>query len=392
MSSRFLSPSAALLLLLALAIPVTHLTAAELHLTSPRNYEVIQRNAKNSGKIIVTGAFSGLFPPSSNVQARLLASNTLAADWIPLSRLQHTATGFQGEVDAPAGGWYRLEVRILGESPTLILQGFVEHVGVGEVFVICGQSNSANYGDEKQESKSGLVSAFTGKEWIICRDPQPGAGGNGGSFIPPFGDAIASQLKIPVGMIALGVGATSIREWLPAGAFFPNPPTLTNHVILHANKKWQSDGVIFDRLMGTLKPQGTNGFRAILWHQGESDANQKDDTRTLRGSEYQRLLQQLILSSRDETGWSCPWFVAQASYHSPDDPGSPEIRAAQRALWQSGVALQGPDTDSLSSNLRSNGGKGVHFSGAGLRAHAQLWADKVLPWLQSQVPSAATSP
>jgi len=31
---------------------------------------------------------------------------------------------------------------------------------------------------------------------------------------------------------------------------------------------------------------GPRGFRAVLWHQGESDANQKDPTRTLPGLQY----------------------------------------------------------------------------------------------------------
>jgi hypothetical protein len=38
----------------------------------------------------------------------------------------------------------------------------------------------------------------------------------------------------------------------------------------------------------------------------------------------------------------------------------------------------------LKGQLRENNGKGVHFSGAGLREHGALWAAKVLPWLQGQ--------
>ncbi len=30
------------------------------------------------------------------------------------------------------------------------------------------------------------------------------------------------------------------------------------------------------------------------------------------------------------------------------------------------------------------GGQGVHFSGAGLRAHATLWLEKIAPWLEEQ--------
>jgi len=32
------------------------------------------------------------------------------------------------------------------------------------------------------------------------------------------------------------------------------------------------------------------------------------------------------------------------------------------------------------------GGKGVHFSNAGLRAHAAVWMEKIAPWLEEQTP------
>ena len=44
-------------------------------------------------------------------------------------------------------------------------------------------------------------------------------------------------------------------------------------------------------------------------------------------------------------------------------------------------------TDKLGSEWRDNGGQGVHFTGAGLRAHAGLWVDRVAPWLKRQVGS-----
>jgi hypothetical protein len=76
-----------------------------------------------------------------------------------------------------------------------------------------------------------------------------------------------------------------------------------------------------------------------------------------------------------------PWFLAQASYHSESDPGSPDIREAQRASWTSGVAIEGPDTDSLRAEYRS----GVHFNGEGLRKHGRMWADTVGPWLEQRL-------
>ena len=134
-----------------------------------------------------------------------------------------------------------------------------------------------------------------------------------------------------------------------------------------------------------MKGLGFRGFRSVLWHQGESDANQQDPTRTLPGTLYREYLEQVIESSRRDIGWQAPWFVALASYHVPGDEGSPDIRAAQASLWEDEVALEGPDSDSLRGELRDSKGQGVHFSDQGLREHGKLWASKVGPWLANEL-------
>jgi hypothetical protein len=91
----------------------------------------------------------------------------------------------------------------------------------------------------------------------------------------------------------------------------------------------------------------------------------------------------LIRASRKQAGWDFAWFVAQATYHTPDDPSCPPIREAQRSLWQADLVIEGPDTDTLTAPYRQNGGKGTHFNDAGLKAHGLLWADKVSQYLDT---------
>jgi hypothetical protein len=148
--------------------------------------------------------------------------------------------------------------------------------------------------------------------------------------------------------------------------------------------EWESKGDAFATFVARMKQVGPHGFRAVLWHQGESDANQKDPTRTLPGNLYRQYLENVIRESRREIGWDAPWFVAQVSYHVPGDEESPDIRAAQTSLWKKGVALEGPDSDALKGDLRDDGGKGVHFSGPGLREHGERWVEKVAPWLEQR--------
>ncbi|MDB6034150.1 MAG: hypothetical protein JWM16_4488 [Verrucomicrobiales bacterium] len=349
-------------------------------ITSPLDYQVVQRSSKSKGSLLVRGELAGVtLNTTLTIQARLVLDGK-PRKWRRLAMDPKRST-FQADLEAPGGGWHRVEARALS-GDEVMAESVIEHVGIGEVFVIAGQSNSANHGAEKQNSTTGLVAAFDGTRWRLAHDPQPGASGEGGSFIPPFGDAIVQKFHVPVGIVACGVGATSVREWLAKDATFPNPPTLTNNVRQLPSGAWESTGTLFVTFTGRMKQLGPRGFRAVLWHQGESDANQDDPTRTLPGNLYRDYLEQLIDTSRREIGWKAPWFVAQASYHVPGDEGSPEIRGAQASLWKDGLALEGPDSDSIKGDLRENGGKGVHFSGPGLREHAARWFDKVAPWLE----------
>ena len=352
-----------------------------LTLTSPLDYQVIQRTSKDKGTITISGELIDAAVHADSIEARVTVEGK-DGDWRKLE-IKNDGMKFQAALSAPAGGWHRLEVRVVSGGK-VVAETAVAHVGIGEIFIVAGQSNSANHGEEKQHTKTGLVAAFDGTRWQPANDPQPGASGGGGSFMPPFGDAIAEKFHVPVGFVACGVGATSVREWLPKGAAFPNPPTVEGNVQRLASGEWESKGAIYTGFISRMKSLGAHGFRAVLWHQGESDANQSDATRTLPGNLYHEYLGKVILDSRREIGWEAPWFVAQVSYHVPGDEASPGIRAAQASLWKDGLALEGPDSDALKGELRENGGQGVHFSGPGLREHAARWVEKVAPWLERQ--------
>jgi hypothetical protein len=144
----------------------------------------------------------------------------------------------------PAGGWYRLEVRAL-RAGVEVSATVVEHVGVGEVFIVAGQSNAANYGQERQTTRTGLVAAFDGAGWQLANDPQPGAAGTKGSFMPSFGDAMAERFPVPIGIVATAIGSTSVREWLPAGTRMSYLPTLTRNVVTVGPGWWEASGRIF---------------------------------------------------------------------------------------------------------------------------------------------------
>jgi hypothetical protein len=224
-----------------------------------------------------------------------------------------------------------------------------------------------------------MVSTFDGTAWRPADDPQPGVQDSSrlGSFIPSFGDALYTRLKVPIAVACVGSGGTSVRQWLPKGERFRSPPTSPKFFSRVSEDQWESDGRLLQGMVGRIRQLGP--FRALLWHQGESDAHQGAG-HELSGPEYERMMERLISATRAAT-WEFPWMVAQVSYHTPADPSDPEIRAAQASLWKRGIALQGPDTDSLAGDNRQNHGTGVHMSAKGLEAHGGLWAERVAAWI-----------
>jgi hypothetical protein len=302
-------------------------------------------------------------------------------DWAPLDvarRLQR----FDTKISVPAGGWYKVLLRVTHEG-RMVAQSSVRHVGVGDVFVVAGQSNSTNYGSEKLKTQTQLVSTFDGMNWRLADDPQPGTadGSKGGSFLPAFGDALAQKLGVPIGVASTGAGATSVRQWLPRGERMKNLPTIASHVKQVGPGEWECTGELFEGLMRRVESLGPDGCRAILWHQGESDAGQAragyPADRQISGQQYHDFMATLIAASQKRAGRKLPWVTAQTTYHSEADAADEEFRAAQKSLWTEGLAIEGPDTDALRAEYRD----GVHFNVKGQQAHGRLWAEKVAAWL-----------
>jgi hypothetical protein len=381
---RFVKPRAPLIAALALFLSRYAGGAAELSLQSPLDYQVFQRAPGGKGAINVRGHTEAEAPQwQYRVAGKSWNGVALDETWRDFPAPPQNGA-FDFAITAPAGGWYRLEVRAAKDGQSL-LDAAVEHVGVGEVFIVAGQSNAGNYGAGKQQPRSGNVSSFDGKNWVIANDPQRGAGGEGGSFMPAFGDGMAERFRVPIGLVPVAAGGTSVRAWLPAGVEFARQTTKGVGVRPTANGQWESTGALFDKLAERLAALGPGGCRAVLWHQGESDAGQARGgapaDQQITGAQYAAFMETLIRASREHARWNVPWFTAQATYHSETDSADDEFRAAQKAAWDKGLAMPGPDTDALRGELRA----GVHFTAQGLQKHGALWVEKVAPWLEAQL-------
>jgi hypothetical protein len=324
-------------------------------LLCPQKWQVFQRETRMSGSLLISGRVS---QPADRVQARILGRSVageLPGEWVELGFDPITGS-FAQKLSVLPGGWYTVVVQAISKNQ-VIDQRKVDNVGCGEVFIGTGQSNSTNHGEARIEQTSGMVAAFDGVNWQFCTDPQPGTLDNSekGSFWPAFGDAMVEKYHVPIGVAVTGIGGTSVNHWLPDG----------ERKDIH---KW---------MMTRIWQLGKNGFRAVLWHQGEADVDMPQ-------VQYYEKLKTIIESSKHKAGWEFPWFVAQATYHGPGRTATDPIRKAQARIWDTGVALEGPDTDKLMGDNRENEGRGIHLSAKGLKNHGQMWAEKVSLWLEHQ--------
>ena len=314
-----------------------------LQLTSPIPHAVFQRDFRNTALVPVAGLARG----AARVEARYVtAKNGAAGSWQAVGNI--VAGKFAGSLSVPAGGWYRLEVRSLSWGFT-VAQAAVETVGVGEVFIVAGQSNAANHGGTRMTARSDLVSAWNGSGWVHAQDPMPIATGEGGSPWPVLGDLLAERFGVPVGILSVAVGATPVSAWLPNG------------------------GPCYSRLCDALAAAGPNGVRAILWHQGESDVSGGTTQ-----EQYVSRLGSVIAQTRKDAGRNVTWMIAVVGYnnHREFAANEPGIRQAQKALCDGKTTFQGPTTDDLlGKEMRSDG---IHLTEKGLREHAARWANELV--------------
>ena len=320
-------------------------------LTSPRDGRVFQRNSNDTGRVPIAGYVSGnveTLEAGAMVMDGYSGTNT---DWQPID---FQGNVFQGVLDVPAGGWYRLETRTFQEGQWQNGDS-IEGIGVGEVFVTAGQSNSANFGSPRLTPNSDRVVAMTEQAgWQPAADPQPWANGTTGSPWPVLGDLLVERLQVPIGLVSVGWGGTAVGEWLPGA-------TGLGHRAL------------YDRLQKALTMLGPNGARTVLWHQGESDAWAETST-----EEYRSRLETVISESRQDAGYDIPWGIALASFAQPwttVENEVPIVEGQLAMLRDDALTFRGPLTDDMvGSTWRWDG---IHFNEAGLREHARRWADAI---------------
>ena len=338
----------------ATSAPFNINSTATVALTKPITRQVVQRGSANTGTIAIQGTYAGT-PTSIEARALVMAgSGNSGSDsaWITLtpSPTGGTFSGSLGPVTA--GGWYQIEVRSVTAGAPGVTSS-VQRVGVGDVYLTAGQSNSANWGTPAGVCADDRVSSYnySNGSWAKAADPMPGAGGGGGSVWTRLGDLLAARDNLPVAFACMGEGSSQVADWVPV-----------------------TGGYYASHITAAVQAFPVNGFRAFLWHQGESDALASSGPAV-----YQTRLNSVISQSRVDAGWSVPWYISEASFH----PGSalsqeePVVEGQRRVIEGDALVFPGPVTDDfhLNGGVENTGwGYGVHFNAVGLADFAAQWA------------------
>lgn len=323
--------------------------AEELNVIVPTDRAVYQRGYDNEADVTVKAECDG----ATKIKARIVDGDNVLCDWTELNSASGNDSEFAGRLnDVKAGGWYQVEVKAYDNSGSEIADGSIEHVGVGEVFITGGQSNSCNFGGEKTQAESDLVSALapTGA-WQHCEDSQPSTsdystGNGGGSPWPTLGDELVNYLGVPVGFLTTGRGNTKISDL---------------------------GGQYYNSLKKAVELIEPYGCRAFLIHQGEADTDKTPM------DEYKADYLELIEKVRTDAGYDMNWIIAKVSYAWSNYNNAERIEAitgVQKAICNNYNIFEGPTTDDLRNEYRHT--DNLHLSKLGLIEHGKRWAEAIV--------------
>jgi hypothetical protein len=360
---------------------------SQISINFPVERSVFQR-VNNKGDIQINGQITTTV---SKIEAKLtVISGGIMVDWIPIVGYSEIGS-FRAQLQNIEAGWYKLELRAIYNNQPIGNIVEVSKVGIGEVFIIAGQSN-AQGGRPPEGGYS--MNLFYGAldDRVNCIDnyfsetttvyPLPNITKiNAETNIAPkgkaswcwalLGDKITTEWNVPVLFFNVAIGATKCSQWKNA-AFgepvidhyspIPNTVITTGWPYIDLKKSLQYYSKIF-------------GIRAVIWHQGEDDMAYFDSHPSIF-TNYVNNLKAVIQKSRENAGNNISWIIAKVS--RVGDGLNYNLKLAQEtvATEPNLNTFLGPDTDGIqpSYNLRDSG---VHFGGTGFIELADAWFNSI---------------
>jgi hypothetical protein len=382
-------------------INLRYLSAGAVSIARPRSFEVVQRRAVpapageaglflppyiGSGDVLVSGRFGSY--ASARLDCSVARVGSRAGPVTEFRELPLTLAdgAFSTALTLPAGGWYVLTLTLTAPDGTQAATR-VGPVGVGEVYVVAGQSFAGSTSDALLtiDDPEGRVVALhpDALHWRVAHDPQPGGNsaatddavfwrdkaewtrqygimGAGGSLWPPAMNLLLAAIDMPIAMINIAESGSPLAAWRPGQA-------------------------LFNRLLGALAEVGR--CRAVLWQQGESDVMNGNPA-----ASYVAQFRELRQTVATTLGWQPDWIVAKSTHHPLVYQKPEEERLLRRAvdeIWREPDIFAGPDTDLLRGANRAGWQQSAHFTRAGQLGAGALWFSALLAHLQARTTAPA---
>ncbi len=225
--------------------------------TSPVQWQTYQRNGSNQASIPIVGTYTG-GPGTLTIEASFNGGSysTIATG---------SAGSFSGTLSAQAAGQGTLTVRFVtatGISTT------VSTVGIGDVFMIAGQSNAVGLLDALQSYSHATLKAtcFNGSDalyasgaWQEGNDPFI-VGWAFGSPWPLLATHHMADQGVPCAFVETPTGGRSLAAGVNNQWWFTHREPAAGTV-----------GTGWTNLVNQSTRSGVNSIKAVLWYQGEND-------------------------------------------------------------------------------------------------------------------------
>lgn len=330
---------------------------------APADWEILQQE-NGSAVVHLSGSYSvpqaalnvGVGYAVPVVRLVRETDNFQIIPWTPaeytLEDKERYAGSWHIALTVPAGGLYRIETGLDSASSNgayiWMFRGDVRfHIGVGNLFVIAGQSNAAGFGQDWMcdEPQLGVHVFRNNNTWSLAAHPLNESTGadednfntevrvSGTSPFLSFGRIFKQLSGCPVGLIPAAKGGSPVELWNREG-----------------------DGSLYRNMLRKLRLCGGRPA-GILWYQGCADTS--GSSPAIYEEKYRRLIENV----REDLGYPIPFFTCQINRVLSGGGGSGwgRIREIQRKVAGDtpGVYILPMLTCSLTDEVHNNSSSNI---------------------------------
>ncbi len=402
-------------------------------ITWPIHYAVFQRNTTSVG-----GTTNVIFAGQVIIRAgakykieQLDEYGNYVSDYQPLSNLPGGAmsalgtstSGYYYFTFSIPTGWYRFIIQQTGPGGPFglgtVTKSREAKFGVGEVFIIAGQSNAQGAGtvgeignvnnydcvvackntlqplNQVTGTTMAFQSQYSNNNYVYLEQPVMGVLNSSNPSVAPVGDRpwyyqeLGNKIVkkepgrvIPVAFFNTAQGGSSVQNWhtslVRTRQMFPNN---YENKLLPGTIEYQNNPSVsypnFDNrypyiyLKNTLSFWGNLfGMRAVIWHQGEAETVSLEGNPVHNIFNYNVQLNAIIADTRTLFP-NLPWAISKVSLTrigSVENKVRSEVIAQQNIVYttNSNISWASQNSDNYTYPLKREINDGVHFNNAGL--------------------------